>query len=187
MTRCLKISEPDRGAAARCVQPRAPRSLRLRAATTATGLALGLTTLASLPAPALAVDPPAANRIWHGCELSSALAGDLETLIDTQGGTSGSSAIDDRPDASIEVAFVVVYSLNNVNDGQPVGSAGFTGPIICAAPSFSVQPTTQTPDIPSADLLDAEDAFILRYRSDGNTQKRICHTVGSSTDCFRVF
>lgn len=149
-------------------------------------LALAGAALVSMPAPASAQD---ADRIWAECTLQDGetnIAVALEDLIDDQGG----NAIDDRTTgsapANIEVAFVVVYSLANVHDGQPVGSSGFTGPIICTAPGFSIEETSQTDTISNANILDAEDAFILRYERNGNTEKRICHTVASNTDCFTV-
>lgn len=150
--------------------------------------ALAIAFAALVSAPAL-VSAQKADRIWSGCillddETDMDLAAALEALIDDQG-DSGPNPINDRDDANIEVAFVVVYSLNNVHDGQPVGSSGFTGPIICTAPGFSIDSTSQTAEIENANILDAEDAFILRYDQDG-IKKRICHTVASNTDCFTV-
>jgi hypothetical protein len=124
------------------------------------------------------------GHVWAGCELSATAVDQLETTLDDAG------IIDP------EVAFVVVYSLNNDNDGQQV-AGGFTGPVICrnndvvSAPT----PTTQTNDIGSASatvtVLDGEEAFLLRYQFEGeeeenDIEKRVCHTVDSETDCFLI-
>ena len=158
----------------------------LGAITAGATFALAFSTLLSLSSPASA---QSANQIWSGCSLEE-LAALLENKLITQSGMGPrQSPIGDRSDGNVEVAFVVVYSLKNPNDGQPVGSSGFTGPIICTAPSFSITDpgvVSQTTDIPSANILDAEDAFFLRYSSGGSIQKRVCHTVGSNTDCFTV-
>jgi len=147
----------------------------LGAAIAGAGFALAFSTLVSvLPASA-----QEANRIWAGCTLGD-LAADLEEQIQNQSGSGP------RNIADAEVAFVVVYSLNNGNDGQPVGTSGFTGPVICTAPGFSIATTSQTATINNANILDAEDAFFLRYQVGSSVRKRVCHTVGSSTDCFTV-
>ena len=90
-----------------------------------------------------------------------------------------------------EVAFVVVYSLNNDNDGQPVavqGQSGFTGPIICRNNEVagSIADTSQTTDVGNVSILDAEEAFVLRVQSGSSIAKRVCHTVNNNTDCFRI-
>jgi hypothetical protein len=121
-----------------------------------------------------------ANEVWAGCVLTTdAVAGLADSLAPIEGA---------------EIAFVVVYSLNNDNDGQPV-SGGFTGPVICTNPDevSAPEPTTQTDNIGTPDdtvtILDAEEAFLLQYQFEAepiNIEKRFCHTVDSETDCFLI-
>ena len=147
--------------------------------------------------PAFAVDPPQAGRVWSGCVLSGSTVDAIQA--DVNDGINASS------DDDIQVAFVFVYSLQD-NDGQgPVGggpNAGFTGPILCANPDEVGTPikVKETDDIPgptgpagasSVDILDLEEAMILRYQvnggvASGKIEKRVCHTTGNNNDCFRV-
>ena len=139
---------------------------------------------------------PQLNRVsGEDCLLSSAAVGALLTDLAAAGIPGGSPG-------TPEIAFVVVYSLNHDNDGQPVrvgGTNGFTGPVICANDDVTgIDPTMQTTDIPvaatgasSVTTLDAEDVFILRYRlnggtNDGDVEKVICHSTNENTDCFRI-
>jgi hypothetical protein len=138
-----------------------------------------------------------ANEIWAGCVLST---GGEEGEANTVGDLAGDlidSGISDNDD--LQVAFVVVYSLKNDNDGQPV-SGGFTGPVICANPevvSVPLETTSQTDNIPPDDdedhdtvtISDAEEAFLLQYQFDQeptDIEKRFCHTVDSETFCFLI-
>jgi hypothetical protein len=139
---------------------------------------------------------PQINRVsGEDCVLTSTTVGNLLTDLATAGIPGGS------PETP-EIAFVVVYSLNLDNDGQPVrvgGTNGFTGPVICVNDQITgIDPTTQTTDIPvpatgasSVTTLDAEDVFILRYRlnggtNDGDVEKVLCHSTNENTDCFRI-
>ena len=65
--------------------------------------------LACSSLPALAVDPPQPERVWGGCVLDPATVAEIQA--DVKAGIGLASATD------IQVAFVVVYSLND-NDGQ---------------------------------------------------------------------
>jgi hypothetical protein len=128
---------------------------------------------------AVAQDAPNLNRIWAGCALSQDTVDAL--LLDVAAG-----GIEDP-----EIAFVVVYSLNNDNDGQPVtvqGQAGFTGPVICRNTDVvsAPVPTSQTDNVGTVTILDAEEAFLLRLGSGSSISKRVCHTVNNNTDCFRI-
>jgi hypothetical protein len=123
-----------------------------------------------------------AGHVWAGCVLSPEAVAALEASVDAGAGIG-----------TPEVAFVVVYSLKE-NDGQPIGS-GFTGPVICTNPGLvaTPAPTTQTTDIGTASdtvtILDAEEAFLLRYQFEDaptDIEKRVCHTVDSNTDCFLI-
>ena len=150
-------------------------------------LVLSSVALAGTTAPLFA---QTANQVWAGCVLNTALA-NLQADV-----TAGASLT-----APPEIAFVVVYSLNNDNDGQQIttGPPGnFSGPVICRNPAASIATAKQTDPIPvggsgasSVDILDAEEAFILRYRinggpNNGKVEKRVCHTVNSNTQCFRI-
>lgn len=145
------------------------------------------------------VPDPVKGHVWAGCVLDVRLGGNQtnDTVADLKENIiAGSNGKITNP-ANIDVAFIVVYSVNNDNDGQPV-SGGHTGPIICINKSLGVEVTSQTAPIPpagsdasSVDTLDAEDAFILRYVlnggiNDGKKEKVICHTVNDQTDCFRI-
>lgn len=153
---------------------------------------------AFLSGPAFAaVDPPQPERVWGGCVLDPATVAEIQADVNV--GIGLASATD------IRVAFVVVYSLND-NDGQgPVSlgpATGFTGPILCTNPAEVGIPNevTESADIPaqtgpsgatSIDILDLEEAMILRYdvnggAADGTIEKRFCHTVGVNNDCFRI-
>jgi hypothetical protein len=94
-----------------------------------------------------------------------------------------------RIQGDAQIAFVVVYSLQE-NDGQavqaPGGASGFTGPIICKNPALTVTETDQTANLNNITILDAEEAFVLRYQSGSTVRKRICHSVDANTDCFNV-
>ena len=132
-----------------------------------------------------------ANEVSADCVLSSPTVAALQADVADIG--------EDMPDAEdVEVAFVMVYALNNDNDGQPLDDdGGYTGPILCSNPDLvGVQDTTQDAAIPgsravSVDTLDAEDVFILRYALNGGTnggdiEKVICHTVDANVNCFRI-
>jgi hypothetical protein len=117
-----------------------------------------------------------ANRL-ELCSLDSGTVGELQA--DVAAGT-------DIDDDDIEIAFVVVYSLNNDNNGQPL-DGGATGPVLCTNPAL-VDPTETFADeeIPlegTIDILDSAEAFLLRYQ-DGETASRFCHTTNANVDCF---
>lgn len=128
-----------------------------------------------------------ANQVWAGCVLTT---GSGEETTNAVAALEESLA----PIVGSEIAFVVVYSLNNDNDGQPV-TGGFTGPVICRNPEVvgPPVPTNQTENIGAANdtvtILDAEEAFLLQYRFDDaptDIEKRVCHTVNANTDCFLI-
>ena len=157
------------------------RWLGARRTCAALAVASALVAGAAVPATiAVAQQSPDLNRIWAGCLLSPEAVDALEADVAAGQGIG-----------TPEVAFVVVYSLNNDNDGQPVsvaGQAGFTGPIICRNTEVAgnIADTTQTTDVGNVTILDAEEAFVLRYQSPSSTAKRVCHTVNNNTDCFSI-
>lgn len=96
--------------------------------------------------------------------------------------------------ADVEVAFVVVYSLNDDNNGQPL-AVGTTGPILCTNPavagSFPPSPTFADDPIPpdpedTVDIFDSAEAFLLRYEESGSgePETRFCHTTNANVDCY---
>lgn len=157
--------------------------------------------------------PPEENHVWGGCELSAEAVNEIrQNIFDSAGGEGG--PFGDFAD-SLEVAFVVVYSLQE-NDGQPLTTEGHTGPILCVGGTvgegishLGIETTTDTTQIPdptsnagsgdavSVDILDLEEALALRYLPlfddgegglfEGIPEKRYCHTVDDNNDCFTVF
>jgi hypothetical protein len=103
------------------------------------------------------------------------------------------SALRDDVDADIgvdgdpEIAFVVVYSISNDNNGQPVAT-GTTGPILCTNPAAPVPfETTADTDIFDIDILDSAEAFLLRFEGTGGSsdpETRFCHTTNANVDCY---
>lgn len=181
------------------------------AACVCAALALAAAALLGSTALAQSVPDPEANRVWGGCVLSAGEAGTVEGLLADIAESDNADEAAELDHDNLQVGFVVVYALSTPNDGQPLGDeSGFTGPIICINPDQvditafegdGETPLTETSEIPTdtgppgadtVDILAAEEAFILQYQvnggdSDGNIEKRICHTVGGETDCFIVF
>ncbi|MGH8659064.1 MAG: hypothetical protein ACREV4_11485 [Gammaproteobacteria bacterium] len=138
--------------------------------------------------------PPAANKVWGGCELTNGAVIELQNSLTAEGGLPG--------EPLPQVDFVIVYSLQNNNDGQAIGEAGFTGPILCTDPGMvSIDTTTADTPIPSAteqaagvtvDIEGIEEALLLQYQKMqsgallGDREKRVCHTVAGNTDCFLI-
>jgi hypothetical protein len=86
-----------------------------------------------------------------------------------------------------EVAFVVVYSINNDNNGQPI-PGGTTGPVLCTNPNAPLPLATPADtDILGIDILDSAEAFLLRFEGSGGTtepETRFCHTTNANVDCY---
>lgn len=128
--------------------------------------------------PSPPIPAPSPDHVWGGCQLSeaavTALNGSLAPAI-------GSPQID----------FVMVYSLQNDNDGQSL-VGGHTGPVLCINPdNVAVEPTNENTSIGSAmaliDITALEQASILQYEKvDGLREKRVCHNVAGNTDCFLI-
>lgn len=119
-----------------------------------------------------------ANRLGL-CTLDSttvgALAGDV------------GDAVTGVNSSAVEVAFVVVYSISNDNNGQPV-AGGTTGPVLCTNPNAPIPfETSADTDIPGIDILDSAEAFLLRFEGSGGTtepETRFCHTTNANVDCY---
>ena len=106
------------------------------------------------------------------------------------------AVLDDQvePDVenNIEVGFIVVYALDNANDGQELG-AGFTGPILCrafegAGRREGHRRRSRSRRRARSIFSSAEEAFILQYEVNppGPIEKRFCHSAANNTDCFRI-
>jgi hypothetical protein len=151
------------------------RSTRIGAACGALAIATAFATT-SVPDIAAAQSNPTADRVWAQCTLTQA---EVTALTNRMTGTGLGTPK--------TVAFVVIYSFQG-NDGQPLTGGGFTGPVICRAPGVNIQQVLQTDNIGTSDVLDVENALILRYQPDGSSvEKRYCHTVDANSDCFRLF
>ena len=154
-------------------------------------LALATAIIASTSVPHIAA-AQSADRVWAQCTLTPTAVTELITSM-----TNSDTA--NRLGAK-RVAFVVIYSLEG-NDGQPLSGVtdpegSHTGPVICrnttvATGGLTSTPTSvlQTDNIPSSgggtvDVLDVENALVLRYRESGTLRKRYCHTVDANEDCF---
>ena len=90
----------------------------------------------------------------------------------------------------VEIAFVVVYSLNNDNNGQPLDGLA-TGPVLCADAAVTGIPAETAADDPippvgTVDIRDSSEAFLLRYEESDTTEAetRFCHTTNANVDCF---
>jgi hypothetical protein len=150
--------------------------------------------------PQAQADPPTANRILFNCTFTTDAGEGFINLQDAL----------DIPDLALlnggqlQASYIIIYVRENPNDGQLIGtpppssSSTYTGPIICTnADTDDITKTTEgtlippDPDNdPSIDILGAEEASHLQYRTTGgtmaDTEKRVCHTVASNTDCFLI-
>jgi len=135
----------------------------------------------------MSAEAQTANRVVGTCVLQPATISNLRADLQESAGI---------PNPRID--FVVIYTLANPNDGQPI-SGGFTGPVLCGRTAFgtlplvAVAPVSQTDTIPASgtiDLLGIENALITQYKPTGgaasDTEKRFCHTTGANNDCFRI-
>lgn len=147
---------------------------------------------------ALAQQPPApaANHVWGSCVLTPAAVTELQDSLTAAGGLPSGEG-----DPLPQVDFVIVYSLQNNNDGQALGT-GLTGPIVCTnSVTVTIETTTEDTPIPSltdqadgitVDIEGIEEALLLQYQKMqnnaplGGREKRVCHTVAGNTDCFLI-
>jgi hypothetical protein len=129
------------------------------------------------------------NQVYAECELSTeAVEALVESIEDVNSNNPN--------DAEIvgDVSYVVVYVVGNDNNGQEIvdegSSLGFTGPAICVnSDAVGIEPALPTDDIPDVDILDLQDALILRHAPAGDGApgaNRICHTTDGNTDCFDI-
>lgn len=141
------------------------------------GLAIGVSP-AILSAPPR---PPSEDHVWGGCVLTTDA---VKALGKSLKGPEGKGV----PSPQVDV--VLVYTLQNDNDGQHFGD-GTTGPILCTNPDTvsSIETTLENTRIPASGKVDIkalEQALIMQYQQAGIRNKRICHTVADNTDCFLI-
>lgn len=134
-----------------------------------------------------ALAAPPANKVWGDCQLTQeAIDGIVASLESTGGVPSGNGKVD----------FVVVYTLQNPNDGQKLGVEGgpsFTGPVLCAnTTNVDIASTEENTPIPkdsdpetTVDIKALEQALIVQYDQAG-IRKRFCHTVANKNQCFLI-
>ena len=168
------------------------------------GFAMAYGTLAMLllagGTPAAMADPMP-NRVFAECVLNTSsqgqqintVAGLQEDILDANPPGNADEIQDDPPP---EIAYVIIYAINNDNNGQLLvdnqeNPVGFTGPVICVHPDFDITEVLQTTDIPDVDILDVQDALILRHTPEGaaasvEDANRTCHTTDGNTDCFDI-
>ena len=148
--------------------------------------------LAGGASPAIAIDvgdaDPLPDRVYAECVLSDDA---VEALVESIEDVNSNNPND--PEIVGAVSYVVVYVVGNDNNGQEIvedESLGFTGPAICINDlEVEVTPALQTDDIPDIDILDLQDALILRHPPAGDGSpgaNRICHTTDGNTDCFDI-
>jgi hypothetical protein len=110
-----------------------------------------------------------------GCAIPSSTYNSIVRII--QGERTGTIN-----DGGVGFAFAAAYSLQ---------SAGV--PKLCAAPGYATtNPSSDARLGPGILVLDTEEALALRYKinggpRNGQTEMRLCHTVASKTDCFRIY
>lgn len=154
--------------------------------------ALAALFLASGTSPAIAIDvgdaDPLPNRVYAECVLSDDA---VEALVESIEDVNSNRPND--PEIVGAVSYVIVYVVGNDNNGQEIVddvSLGFTGPAICINDlEVEIAPALQTDDIPDVDILDLQDALILRHAPAGDGApgaNRICHTTDGNTDCFDI-
>jgi hypothetical protein len=161
-------------------------------------LAILLLAGGTTPAAAQQPGPPTANQIFARCVLQNTSTGNR---INTVAGLKA-DILAANPSGTANkiqnpvIAYAIIYSVDLDNNGQPLvdrfgNPVGFTGPVICAAPGFAVTTALQTDDIPDIDILDLQDALILRHTPAGaaasvEDANRTCHTTDGNTQCFDI-
>ena len=99
-----------------------------------------------------------------------------------------------RLGSNLAVDVIVIHSVANRNEGQPLDAGGFTGPIVCsfAGPlpvgvPYQIRPTQANTAINNIDLLASEIQTQVQYRrADGKTEKQLCLTTQNKNECFRI-
>jgi hypothetical protein len=131
---------------------------------------------------------PTANKIFYNCTF------DIELLNDALTGIAPADLLLFNSDR-IEASYLIIYVRQNTNDGQQLDGTTptFTGPVLCTnAADTDINVTTEGTAIPGPlNVLGAEEVSHLQVQPFGSTNsndkdKRVCHTVASSTECFLI-
>jgi hypothetical protein len=140
---------------------------------------------------------PTQNRIFFNCTFTTSALSGLQSVLNIPEDSLGQ-----LNDGVIQASYILIYVTGNPNDGQRISGSepsAFTGPILCTNSDIDdIDPTTEAADIPpagsgadSVDILGSEEVSHLQYQlnfgtTPGDTEKRVCHTVASNTDCFFI-
>ena len=132
---------------------------------------------------------PTANKIFYNCtftteDLNAALTGGIDPAHLALFATD-----------QIEASYIIIYVRQNTNDGQQLDGATptFTGPVLCT--NVDSTDITETPEGTAitgpVNILGAEEVSHLQVQPSTSTNpndkdKRVCHTVASSTECFLI-
>lgn len=130
---------------------------------------------------------PTANDVFYNCTFTTE---DLNAAL-----TISQANLDLLASGQIEASYIIIYVRENPNDGQlRTGTTpSFTGPVLCT--NVDTADITQTDEGTAiagpVDVLGAEEVSHLQVRSSSSTdpddtEKRVCHTVASKTQCFLI-
>jgi hypothetical protein len=133
---------------------------------------------------------PTANDIFYNCTFTTgSLNGALSITLENK---------DLLLSNQIEASYIIIYVRQNANDGQELDGSTpttplFTGPVLCTnIDTDDITVTTEGTAIAGPlDVLGAEEVSHLQVRSStstdpDDTEKRVCHTVASKTQCFLI-
>jgi hypothetical protein len=146
---------------------------------------------------------PTENSVFFDCTFDASV---LQSILEIE--TADLAMLNN---GTLQASYIIIYVTSNPNDGQnltvtpPPNPPKFTGPILCTNDlTDDITPTTADtlipptpvpapvpPDTgPTVDILGAEEVSHLQYRptggDDAETEKRVCHTVASKTECFLI-
>jgi hypothetical protein len=155
---------------------------------------VGLATLASLALGSGEVHAQFAANQAGKCVLGTGALSALEQSLKNDAGLTGKLSVD----------AIVIHSVANPNEGQPIGANNFTGPIVCTfkgpksnyviadAPQDA---NTRIPASGKIDILGTEITTAIQYRAPsaiqsppngGTIKKLMCLTTDSSNNCFII-
>ena len=130
---------------------------------------------------------PTANDVFYNCTFTTE---DLNAAL-----TISQANLDLLASGQIEASYIIIYVRENPNDGQlRTGTTpSFTGPVLCTnVDNADITQTDEGTAIAGpVDVLGAEEVSHLQVRSSSSTdpddtEKRVCHTVASKTQCFLI-
>lgn len=135
------------------------------------------------PAFSQTLNNPQNARFFAGCVLPMSAVRAIEDAIGDASITGGQQRI-----PSPDLDFIVVYAIDKDSNGQNLAGGGTTGPILCrSAQNTEVVVTSEDTPIENADILDPDEALVLRYQDQGSgAADRVCHSVENNVDCVDV-